>query len=155
VRIAVSSSVMKVLEDAGWSERRRAGIRYVRQALDASGFAVDEQQAAVLASFVGLSVSLPAFPTMRINFLNEDSLIVDPVGVGTRNIAEARDLLTRFSSNFCPFGWWLCRSHVYFSSSGLTVAVLPGVLWRLGSSFDEALEFMILAHRPLEQLATS
>ncbi|WP_173142654.1 hypothetical protein [Kibdelosporangium persicum] len=87
-----------------------------------------------------------------VDFRNEDPLIVDPLRIGRRHIREAIDLEERFKVPFCPLGWWLCRSHVYFSSDGIAVASVPEVVWRLGDSFAEAVDFMLIGNRPLVRL---
>lgn len=155
MRLVVSSDAMVIPEGAGWSENRREDVEDVEQALAGAGYELDENKLEALASLRGISVRLPTPQTMYAHFLNEDPFIVDPLGVGLRNITEARDLEGRLGFEFCPLGWWLCRSHVYFSTEGLTVAVLPGVIWRLGDTLDEAIEFMLLANAPLDRIESS
>ena len=155
MRLEVSPETLAVLESAGWSERRREDVTDVEQALVNVGFELDPAMLEILASFRGISIPLPARPTMGYHFRNEDPLVVDPLGIGLRNVAEARSLEERLGFKFCPFGWWLCRSHIYLSREGFAVAALPGVVWRLGNSFDEAIDFMIMANAPLDRIESS
>jgi hypothetical protein len=104
----------------------------------------------VLASLHGLTV-VPLVE-QGSNFRNDEPLLVDPLGVGVRHRREAAELEEWFRVKFCPLGWWLTGSHVYFSAEGLVVASAPGVVWEMGSDLASAIEFVLLANKPLVRL---
>ncbi|MDX3855796.1 SUKH-3 domain-containing protein [Streptomyces sp. AK02-01A] len=150
MRIPLQPESRSALEAKGWSEDRQVDVSPVIERLTGAGYEINERMAEVLSSLSGLTLN----PVVEegIGFRNDEPLIVDPIGVGVRRLKEARDLEEWFKVPFCPLGWWLCRSHVYFSSEGLVVASAPGVVWHLGDSLPEAIDFMVLANRPLVRL---
>jgi hypothetical protein len=150
VRIALHPQSLAALYAAGWTNSRRTDVSHIVSDLSAAGYTVDDYMTDILSSLNGIVV-VPV-PQAESFFANEDSLIIDPLGVGTRHRSEAKDLEEWFGYPFCPLGWWLCRSHVYFSADGVAVASLPDVIWLLGDSFESAVDFMLLGNRPLERL---
>lgn len=150
MKLQLAPKARLALECYGWSESRRVDVSRVIERLAVAGYEIEECMVEVLSSFSGLTLT----PVVEkgVDFRNDDPLIVDPVGVGVRQIKQARDLQDWFRVRFCPLGWWLCRSHVYFSSSGLVVASSPGVVWHLGDSLSEAIDFVLLANRPLVRI---
>lgn len=134
----------------GWSEHRSVDVSLTVQRLSAAGYVLDDYMVRALASLSGLKID--PVVSEGVGFRNDDPLVVDPVGAGVRHLAEAKDLEEWFRSAFCPLGWWLCRSHVFFSSSGLVVASAPGVVWHMGDSLSEALNFALLGNGPLVRL---
>ncbi|WP_173142673.1 SUKH-3 domain-containing protein [Kibdelosporangium persicum] len=138
------------LERSGWSETRQVDVSKVVGSLAEVGYEIDDGMVEILSSFYGLTVE-PAVEE-GVDFRNEDPLVVDPVRIGRRHIREANDLKDWFKVSFCPLGWWLCRSHVYFSTDGIAIASASGVVWHLGDSFPEAVDFMLTGNRPLVRL---
>ncbi|GLZ11636.1 hypothetical protein Acsp04_18710 [Actinomadura sp. NBRC 104425] len=146
----VSSESRAALAAQGWTKDRSVDVSALIGRLEAVGFRVDDWMRGVLGSLVGIRVS----PVNEdgVNFQNGDPFVVDPLAIGVRHFSEARELQDRFKVTFCPLGWWLCRSHVYFSTEGPVVASLPGVIWHVGSTLSEAIDMMLLGNRPLVRL---
>jgi hypothetical protein len=151
--LSLNPAARAALESQGWSGGRRTDVSAAIARLTDAGYAVDARMADVLASFAGIKVG--PVVVRGVDFHNDEPLIVDPVGVGARNREECADLESRFGTRFCPLGWWLSRSHVYFGSSGLVVAALPGVVWHVGDTLGDAINFMLLADRPLVRLRSA
>ncbi|MEH0986168.1 SUKH-3 domain-containing protein [Micromonospora sp. CPCC 205556] len=150
MELSLGPAARAALAERGWSSERRVDIADHASRLSRLGYRLDDRTIEVLASLVGLRVG--PVVVRGVDFQNDEPFIVDPLGVGTRNRDECRRLERMFGTTFSPLGWWLCRSHVYFGASGLVVAALPGVIWHLGDTLDEAIEFMLSANRPLVRL---
>ena len=52
-------------------------------------------------------------------------------------------LRQRYAENYSPLGMWSIQYRSYIATSGRVVAVGPGVLWPLGSTFAEALAYVV------------
>ncbi|NRQ30965.1 hypothetical protein HII36_03840 [Nonomuraea sp. NN258] len=134
----------------GWAEDRRVDVSGVLAALRSAGYRIDPVMEEVLSCLAGIEAG--PVNVEGTGFKNDEPFVVDPLGVGLRHLREANDLAEWFGAPFCPLGWWLCRSHVYFTSGGLVVASLPGVVWHVGDTLSRAIDFMLLADGPLVRL---
>lgn len=152
LKFNVSSECKDALKDRGWFEGRAVDLTEVVATLTALGYKVDNDAKDILGSLLGISVD-PI--VVDGHFKNDEPLVIDPIGVGRRGFGEASELENLLGTSFLPLGWWLCRSHVFFSSSGIVVAYSPGVVWHLGTNLDEAIDLMLLANRPLVRLISA
>ncbi|MFC9672687.1 SUKH-3 domain-containing protein [Streptomyces sp. NPDC056949] len=71
------------------------------------------------------------------------SLRIDPVDACVDTAAEAFKLRHRYAENYSPLGMWSVQFRSYIAASGRVVAVGPNFLWPLGSTFAEALAYVV------------
>lgn len=71
------------------------------------------------------------------------SLHIDPVDACVDAAAEASKLRRRYAENYSPLGMWSVQFRSYIATSERVVAVGPNFLWPLGSTFAEALAYVV------------
>lgn len=84
-------------------------------------------------------------------------LFSDPVrsaleSAGSGHYEFAAELEEALGGGWYPLGEWLSYSSVFVDRSGWTVATGLGWIWDLGPSVADAIEFALMAHRPLKCL---
>ncbi|OOQ48125.1 hypothetical protein AFM16_36710 [Streptomyces antibioticus] len=130
-------SVWEALRIAGWSAGRRIDTEIWTRQLVTAGFTLNDVATAVWAEFGNLKIkSSPA----RVP---SSSLHLDPVDACIDASEEAQRLGRRYGENFSPLGMWSIQYKSYVAASGRVIAVGPGVLWQLGTSFAEALTYVV------------
>jgi hypothetical protein len=139
--------VLAELESAGWTPDRKYAVSSWVDELGSQGYHLTEIAAAALGSYGGLELN--PVNTEGPNFSNEEPLILDPILAGSGHYALAEELERELGGSWYPLGEWLSRASVFVSTSGWTVATGLGWIWELGSSVDDAIEFALMAHRPL------
>lgn len=103
----------------------------------AAGFELNDVATAVWAEFGELTIrSSPA----RVP---SSSLHLDPVDACIDASAEAQTLRRRYGENYSPLGMWSIQYRSYVAASGRVIAVGPGFMWELGTSFAEALIYVV------------
>ncbi|MFI9384813.1 SUKH-3 domain-containing protein [Kutzneria sp. NPDC052558] len=147
-----SESVRTALESAGWSADRQIDIDGWVSELAAQGYEIDVVVDRALRSFGGILVE-PVNVTGP-NFSNDEPLNVDPILAGSGHFELARQLTAELGGNWFPFGEWLSYSSLFVENSGWTVATGMDWIWDVGPSVEEAIEFALMAHRPLTCLET-
>jgi hypothetical protein len=129
--------VLDALGVAGWTAGRKIAIEDWTQQLTTAGFELNDTAVGVWAEFGELTInSSPARVTAS-------SLRIDPVDACVDAAAEASRLRHRYAENYSPLGMWSVQYRSYIAASGRVVAVGPSVLWRLGSTFAEALAYVV------------
>lgn len=130
-------SVLEALRAAGWGAGRRIDTETWTQRLVAVGFEFNDVAIAVWAEFGELTIkSSPARAP-------SSSLHLDPVDACIDASAEAQRLRRRYGENYSPLGMWSIQYRSYVAASGRVIAVGPGFLWQLGTSFAEALSYVV------------
>ena len=128
---------MEALGAAGWTAGRKIATGDWTQQLAAAGFELNEMAVGVWAEFGELTIrSCPA----RVP---ASSLHIDAVDACVDTAAEASKLGRRYAENYSPLGMWSVQFRSYIAASGRVVAVGPNVLWPLGSTFAEALAYVV------------
>ncbi|MFJ6405876.1 SUKH-3 domain-containing protein [Streptomyces hydrogenans] len=130
-------SVGEAVRAAGWSAGRRVDVVTWTRRLEAAGFEVNDVAAAVWAEFGGLTIKSSP---VRVP---SSSLRLDPVDACIDASAEARRLRRRYGENYSPLGMWSIQYTSYVAASGRVIAVGPGFVWQLGSTFAEALTYVV------------
>lgn len=87
------------------------------------------------------------------NFSNGEPLNVDPILAGSGHRVLADELTEHLGGAWFPFAEWLSYSSVFVRGDGRVVATGLGWIWELGHSVPDAIEFALMAHRPLKCLA--
>ncbi|MFD2010498.1 SUKH-3 domain-containing protein [Streptomyces narbonensis] len=138
--------VREALLAAGWRPGRCVDIADTVERLTLAGYAIHENFISFMREFRGLEIqpALAAGP----NFMNDEPYWVSP-NRGVRYLDEALLLESVFGENHNPVGWWLSSSHVFMGASGRVRAYLDGLVWELGETPYEALEFAVRPTRPL------
>ncbi|GKQ37525.1 SUKH-3 domain-containing protein [Streptomyces sp. A012304] len=130
-------SVLDALSVAGWTADRQVATGEWTHQLTAAGFELNDAALGVWAEFGGLTIaSSPA----RVP---GSSLHIDPVDACIDTAAEASRLRLRYAENYSPLGMWSVQYRSYIAASGRVIAVGPNVLWHLGSTFAEALAYVV------------
>ncbi|MGW1728941.1 SUKH-3 domain-containing protein [Streptomyces sp. NPDC002306] len=129
--------MLDALGVAGWTAGRKIATGEWAQQLEAAGFELNDTAITVWAEFGELTIkSCPA----RVP---ASSLHMDPVDACVDTAAEASKLRYRYAENYSPLGMWSVQFRSYIAASGRVVAVGPNVLWPLGSTFAEALTYVV------------
>ncbi|WP_371666983.1 SUKH-3 domain-containing protein [Streptomyces sp. NBC_00289] len=129
--------MLDALGVAGWTAGRKIAAGDWAQQLTAAGFELNDTAVGVWAEFGELTIkSCPA----RVP---ASSLHVDPVDACVDTTAEASKLRHRYAENYSPLGMWSVQFRSYIAASGRVVAVGPNSLWLLGSTFAEALAYVV------------
>ncbi|WP_405786978.1 SUKH-3 domain-containing protein [Streptomyces sp. NBC_00029] len=129
--------MLEALRIAGWRAGRRIDTETWTQQLVAAGFEFNDLATAVWAEFGELTIeSSPA----RVP---SSSLHLDPVDACIDASAEAQRLRRRYGENYSPLGMWSIQYRSYVAASGRVITVGPGFLWQLGTSFAEALIYVV------------
>lgn len=130
-------SVWEALGAAGWSAGRRIDTEAWTRKLVAAGFEFNDVATAAWAEFGELTIkSSPA----RVP---SSSLHLDPVDACIDASEEARKLRHRYGENYSPLGMWSIQYRSYVAASGRVIAVGAGFMWQLGTSFAEALTYVV------------
>ncbi|MFB8420199.1 SUKH-3 domain-containing protein [Streptomyces albidoflavus] len=142
----LSPPVREALLAAGWRPGRRVDVSGTIARLTLSGYAIHENFVSFIEEFWGLEIRpvLAAGP----NFVNDEPYRISP-DRGVRYLDEALLLEDVFGENHNPVGWWLSSSHVFMGASGSVRAYLDGLVWELGETPIEAMEFAVRPTRPL------
>lgn len=106
------------------------------QQLTAAGFELNDTAVGVWAEFGELTIK------SRSACVPASSLHIDPVDACIDAAAEASRLRHRYAENYSPLGMWSVQYRSYIATSG-RVVVGPSVLWPLGSTFAEALAYVV------------
>ncbi len=69
---------------------------------------------------------------------------MDPVDACIDSAGEASRLARRFGENHSPLGMWSVQFRTYVAESGRVLAVGPMSVWVLGSTFAEALAYVVV-----------
>lgn len=142
-----SDPVFDALRSAGWVQGRSYDITPWVEELEKQGYELFKTGAQALVAYGGLELE----PINREgpNFDNDDPLIVDPVLAGSGHRVLADELERELGGMWYPFGEWLSGSSVFVGANGWTVATGMEWVWELGASVEEAIEFALMAHKPL------
>lgn len=149
-RPSFSAPVLAELEAAGWTPDRSIDIPAWIEELEPQGYRLSEPAGAALRSFGGLEFG----PINRTgpNFSNDEPFNIDPILAGSGHYALAEELEREIGGSWFPLGEWLSHSSVFISDRGRVVATGLGWIWDVGSSMEDAIEFALMAHRPLRCL---
>lgn len=129
--------VREALRDAGWSEGRRVDISGWVEELKGVGYEPHPLALRIWAEFGGLTIrSAPSRePGSRLH--------VDPVDACIDSFDTSVAISERCGDDFSPLGMWSSQFSAYVSASGKVVAVSVGTIWELGTSFSEALDYIV------------
>ncbi|WP_046505676.1 SUKH-3 domain-containing protein [Streptomyces odonnellii] len=129
--------VWDALRMAGWRAGHTVTTGDWTRQLTAAGFELNDVAVGIWAEFGGLTIkSCPARAPAS-------SLCMDPVDACIDTAAEAASLKLRYGENYSPLGTWSVQFRSYVAAGGRVVAVGPNVLWSLGSTFAEALVYVV------------
>ncbi|WP_330322824.1 SUKH-3 domain-containing protein [Streptomyces anulatus] len=129
--------MLEALGAAGWSAGRRVDTGTWTRKLVAAGFEFNDVATAAWAEFGELTIkSSPA----RVP---SSSLRLDPVDACIDASEEARKLMCRYGENYSPLGMWSIQYRSYVAACGRVIAVGAGFMWQLGTSFAEALTYVV------------
>jgi hypothetical protein len=132
-----SSSMREALGAAGWTAGRRISTADWTQRLTDAGFELNDVATAVWAEFGALTIlSSP----LRVP---DSELHMDPVDACIDTAEEASTLKRHYGENYSPLGMWSSQFRAYIAASGRVIAVGPNCLWPLGSTFMEALAYVV------------
>ncbi|WP_179851261.1 SUKH-3 domain-containing protein [Streptomyces sp. TLI_55] len=122
---------------ARWTVGRNIAITDWTRRLKGAGFELNDLAIAVWAEFGELMIrSSPSrVPGSRLH--------MDPVDACIDGATEAATLERHYGENFSPLGMWSSQFPAYIAASGRVVAVGPHCLWPLGSTFMEALAYVV------------
>lgn len=134
---ACSPSVTDALGAAGWTAGRKIATRDWRRQLTGAGFELNDVAIAVWAEFGELTIESSS------TRVPGSSLHMDPVDACIDAAEEASKLRLHYGENYSPLGMWSSQFCAYIAASGRVVAVGPNCLWPLGSSFMEALAYVV------------
>lgn len=134
---AYSPPVLDALGAAGWTPGRKIAITDWARRLTGAGFELNDVAVAVWVEFGELTIrSSPA----RVP---GSSLHMDPVDACIDAAGEASTLRRHYGENYSPLGMWSSQFLAYIAASGRVIAVGPNCLWPLGSTFVEALAYVV------------
>lgn len=134
---ACSPSVLDALGAAGWRAGRKIAVAdWTRQLTDA-GFELNDVATAVWAEFGELMIRCSS------TRVPGSSLHMDPVDACIDAAEEASRLRRHYGENYSPLGMWSSQFLAYIAASGRVIAVGPNCLWPLGSTFMEALAYVV------------
>ncbi|WP_329553727.1 SUKH-3 domain-containing protein [Streptomyces sp. NBC_00696] len=130
-------SVLEALGLAGWTAGRKIATAGWGQQLTDAGFELNDVALGVWVEFGELTIKSSS---VRVP---GSSLHIDPVGACIDSAGEASSLRRRYAENYSPLGMWSVQFRSYIAASGHVVAVGPNWLWPLGSTFVEALAYVV------------
>ena len=125
------------LRIAGWTAGRAVTTGDWTRQLTAAGFELNDAAVGIWAEFGDLTIK--SYPARA----PASSLRIDPVDACIDTAAEAASLKHRYAENYSPLGTWSVQLRSYIAAGGRVVAVGPNVLWSLGSTFAEALIYVV------------
>lgn len=138
---------LTALNAAGWYPERRVEVRPLIDSLTVEGYPRNPLAEEILGTLEGLTVE--PINLTGPNFINEP-FSFDPIAAGTGHrwdlAAEVEEVL---GGKYFPLGEWLSNSSVFIEAGGRVVATGLGWIWEVGSSFEEALQMVVRADRPL------
>lgn len=149
-RYPFSDPVIAALGAAGWTPDRNFDISAWAEELASQGYRLNTTAAQALREFGGLEVG--PVNMEGPNFSNEEPLNVDPILAGSGHYPLVAELARELGGDWYPFGEWLSSSSIFVSPSGWVVATGLSWIWEVGGSVEEAIEFALMAHRPLRCL---
>lgn len=129
--------MLAALGAAGWTAGRKIATEDWTQQLTAAGFELNNAAVRVWTEFGELTIR--SCPTR----VPASLLRISPVDACIDSAAEASKLRHRYAENYSPLGMWSVQFRSYMADSGRVVAVGPNVLWHLGSTFAEALAYVV------------
>jgi hypothetical protein len=131
---------------AGWWPGRRVDISEDVDRLRKAGYVLHDQFVEFMEEFHELEIQpvLLAGP----NFANDEPYWIHP-SLGTRWTGAAQLLDELFDDQHNPVGRWLSFSSVFMGVDGTVRAYLDGLVWELGRTPLEAIEFAVRPTRPL------
>ncbi|MFF3246851.1 SUKH-3 domain-containing protein [Streptomyces sp. NPDC002870] len=138
--------VLNALTESGWSIDRSVDVAPVVGTLREAGYNLGEQVAGLYQNLYGLSVQPVDHP--GVSFINSDPIQFS-AGWGVRHREEALRLESLYGEDFAPLCRWLSGAHIYISGSGRVYSWFDRLVWEIGTDVRDAVEFMVLAHRPL------
>lgn len=142
-----SRPVLVELSAAGWSRDREYDISNWLAELSNEGYRQSDVAMAALVSYGGLELN--PINSEGSNFSNDEPLIFDPILAGSGHRVLAGELERELGGSWYPLGEWLSSSSVFVDTNGWTVATGMDWIWELGTSVENAIEFALMAHRPL------
>ncbi|MFE7122554.1 SUKH-3 domain-containing protein [Streptomyces sp. NPDC057617] len=129
--------MLEALGVAGWTAGRKIATAGWTQQLTGTGFELNDMALGIWAEFGELTIKSSP---VRVP---GSSLHIDPVDACIDTAEEASTLGRRYAENYSPLGMWSVQFRSYIGASGRVVAVGPNVLWHLGSTFLEALAYVV------------
>lgn len=132
-----SPTVLDALRVAGWTAGRKIATADWTQRLTGAGFELNDVAMAVWAEFGELTIGSSSARVPG------SSLRLDPVDACIDAVEEASALRRRYGENYSPLGMWSVQFRSYVAAGGRVVAVGPNWLWPLGSTFMEALAYVV------------
>jgi hypothetical protein len=128
-------SVSEALGGAGWTAGPKIATASWTQQLTGAGFELNDVALGVWAEFGELTIKSSS---VRVSC---SSLHIDPVDACIDTAEEAATLRRRCAENYSPLGMWSVQLRSYIAAR--VVAVGPNWLWPLGSTFVEALAYVV------------
>jgi hypothetical protein len=111
------------------------------EALEVRGFQVSDLALSIWREFGGLRIrSSPVRDPAS-------SLHVDPVDSCIDAAVESERLADTYGAVYSPLGMWSIQYRSWIADTGRVLAVGPGVIWELGVSFSDALQFVVVGGR--------
>jgi hypothetical protein len=130
-------SVVRALVAAGWFPHRRIDITSSVDFLEGAGFQLNGTALRVWEEFGELVIKSSA------DRVPASSLRVDPVDACIDALDEAVLLSRRLGQNYSPLGMWSVQFRSYIAADGKVIAVGTHTIWELGSSFTEAVTYVV------------
>ncbi|MFJ8613557.1 SUKH-3 domain-containing protein [Streptomyces sp. NPDC093675] len=139
--------LLQALRDSGWHPQREVDVGPWFYSLQLEGYAPNSKAKEILAALGGLAVD----PISRSgpNFSNDEPINFDPISAGSGERGLALEVEDTIGGRYFPIGQWLGHSSVFVEPGGQVVAAGLGWIWRMGSTFEDALELAVCANRPL------
>lgn len=144
---SLSPELIQALRDTGWHPRRRTDITQWVDTLQNEGYYPNPRAEEILVNLGGLAIQ----PANRFgpNFRNDEAFNFDPISAGSGLRSLALEIEVELGGKYFPVGEWLSYSSVFVETGGTVVAAGLGWIWKLGSTFEDALELTICANQPL------
>src|SRR5262245_43905958 len=146
-RYPFSDPVLAELRAAGWSPDRAYDVSQWVAELGGEGYRLTGVAEAALVAYGGLELN--PINSTGSNFGNHEPFTFDPVLAGFGHYVLADELERELGGSWYPLGEWLSGASVFVDANGWTVATGLGWVWELGASVEDAIEFALMAHRPL------
>ncbi|MFD8975416.1 MULTISPECIES: SUKH-3 domain-containing protein [unclassified Streptomyces] len=135
-------AVRDSLEAAGWHPERQVDITRWVDMLEERGFRLNALALRIWENLGGLRIrSSPVRDP-------QSSLYIDPVDACIDAPEESEKLAEVYGASFSPLGMWSIQHRSWISESGRVLAIGPGIVWELGTSFPEVLHFVVIGEAP-------